>query len=114
MGKDKEKKEKDKKTKKDKKERLIVLASLDFGDEVPALVMDALPALVEATREEDGCRKYRVHVPAEGGGRLLFYETWENEAAFKQHLESQHLLAWREAVGPHLKDSLTTTWKRLM
>lgn len=112
-----EKKEKpEKKEKKDKgskKERLVVLASLDFGDEVPASVMEGLPALIEATRDEEGCHKYRVHVPAEGAGKLLFFETWENEAAFKQHLETPHLTAWREAIGGSLKDSVITTWKRI-
>lgn len=116
MGKD-TKKDKDESGHKDKgarkRERLVVVAALDFGTETPQEVMDALLPLVDATRDEEGCRKYKVHVPAEGSGRLLFYEVWEDEAAFKAHLESDHLKAFRAAVGHVLKDSLITTWRRM-
>ncbi len=115
MGKDTHdrKDKKDKKEKKDKRDRLVVLAALEFGQETPAEVLAALPDLVEATKGEDGCRKYRVHVPAEGAGRLLFYEVWESEAAFRTHLESAHLKAFREVSGRFLKDSQISTWRRM-
>lgn len=116
MGKDKNK-DQDESGRKDKsgkkRERLVVVAALDFGTETPQEVMDALQPLVDATMNEEGCRKYRVHVPAEGSGRLLFYEVWEDEAAFKAHLESYHLKAFRASVGHVLKDSLITTWRRM-
>lgn len=51
--------------------------------------------------DEPGCRQFDVVVPEGDGHAVVFYEVYENRAAFDAHLETPHLARFR-AVFPSL------------
>ncbi|MYL48121.1 antibiotic biosynthesis monooxygenase [Halobacillus litoralis] len=70
-----------------------------------ALFME-LKKVVEPSREETGCVEYTLHQSLDEDGTFVFYETWEDEAALKAHVESEHYKAYRQATS-ELTDSRT-------
>ncbi|MET9297068.1 putative quinol monooxygenase [Streptomyces sp. NPDC003077] len=63
---------------------------------------DALPALVAATRREDGCLTYLPHHGLDDPGLLVMHEVWQSEEHLRAHSVSAHLRAFAE-----LADTLT-------
>ncbi|MFF4213226.1 putative quinol monooxygenase [Streptomyces sp. NPDC001796] len=52
---------------------------------------DALPALVAATRQEDGCLTYVPHQGLDDPGLLVMHEVWQSEEHLRAHSGSDHL-----------------------
>ena len=76
--------------------------------------LNALAAVVRATRGEPGCLEYAAHVHAADPRRVLFYERWQDQTALDAHNRTGHLAAFRAAVGPRLAGpSDLSFWKRL-
>ncbi len=48
-----------------------------------------------SVRDEPGCRQFDV-LTIEGEGRVVFYEVYDDRAAFDRHLETPHLGRFRE------------------
>jgi len=55
--------------------------------------------MVEATRKEDGCAQYDLHVSAEHAGNFVFYENWTTREALDRHAASEHLKAFGAKAG---------------
>ena len=55
-----------------------------------------LAALVGPTRREEGCLQYDLHRSQEDPALYLFYENWTDRRKLDAHLNSPHLLAFRE------------------
>ena len=66
-------------------------------------VFAGLRGLIDPTRAEDGCARYDLHRDLEDPTRFVFYETWESDAHLARHLESKHVTANRERVGPFIE-----------
>ena len=49
-------------------------------------------------RQEKGCLRYDLHELKDGGGRFMFYETWEDKSAFEGHCTAPHMMAYRERI----------------
>ena len=47
-------------------------------------------------RQEKGCLRYDLHELKDGGGQFMFYEIWEDKAAFEAHRIAPHMLTYRE------------------
>lgn len=62
---------------------------------------------------EPGCRQFDVCVETEAGGRIYLYELYDDEAAFKAHLESDHFHAFDQAVGDWVVDKTVTAFHRV-
>ena len=56
-------------------------------------VADVLARFAPKAREEDGVKLFLVHRALENPSQFLFYELFENEAAFKAHQETPHFKA---------------------
>lgn len=57
--------------------------------------MDAFRRLIDANaisscRDEPGCRRFDVLVPADGGDRVFLYEIYDDRAAFDTHMKTPH------------------------
>lgn len=63
------------------------------GDALAALLTEQAAVVLEA---EPGCLVYRAHRSAQDPDKFLFYETYENEAAFEVHRNATHLAAFRQ------------------
>ena len=62
-------------------------------------------------RKEKGCLRYDLHVLKDGGGSFMFYEIWEDKAAFEAHRIAPHMMAYREKVKDLLeKPSDVSIW----
>lgn len=57
---------------------------------------DALPALVAATRREEGCLTYVPHEGLDDTGLFVMHEVWRSEEHLRAHSGSDHL---REFAG---------------
>jgi quinol monooxygenase YgiN len=53
-----------------------------------------LLAMVEATRREEGCAQYDLHVNDGDPGNFVFYENWTSREALDRHAASPHLKAF--------------------
>ncbi|CAL9378239.1 putative quinol monooxygenase [Streptomyces sp. enrichment culture] len=60
---------------------------------------DALPALVSATRQEDGCLTYVPHEGLDDPGLLVMHEVWQSEEHLRAHSASAHLRAFAERAA---------------
>jgi quinol monooxygenase YgiN len=57
--------------------------------------------MVEATRREEGCVQYDLHVGTDQPGSFVFYENWTSREALDRHAASPHLQAFG-AKAPEL------------
>ena len=64
-----------------------------------AELTEELLRMVEATRKEDGCVQYDLHVSAEHTGNFVFYENWTTQEALDRHAASEHLKAFGAKAG---------------
>ncbi|CAF3117986.1 unnamed protein product, partial [Rotaria sp. Silwood2] len=53
-------------------------------------VRQILLSIVETTRKEDGCLKYKLFENLSDHRHFTFIGAWENEDAFDDHLQSDH------------------------
>lgn len=67
-------------------------------------IRKAVQPCIEATRKEKGCISYDLHQSITDENTLVFVERWTDKAALNAHFETPHLIAWREAGGPHFLD----------
>jgi quinol monooxygenase YgiN len=63
-----------------------------------------LLAMVEATRKEDGCVQYDLHVSTAGPGHFFFYENWTSADHLARHSASPHLTAFGKIAGDLLSE----------
>ena len=57
------------------------------------LAREALIALVEPTRREQGCINYDLHQSPDEPTRFMFYENWASREDLDNHAASDHLQA---------------------
>jgi len=63
-----------------------------------------MKAVIEATRQEDGCLSYSFGEDVLEPGLIVVAEAWRDEASLGAHLGSAHFAAWRDAgaaLGVH-------------
>lgn len=65
-----------------------------------------------SVRDEPGCRRFDVTVLEGGGDRVLFYEIYDDRAAFDAHLATPHLARFRTGF-PALADPLPVRFASL-
>jgi quinol monooxygenase YgiN len=74
----------------------------------------ALAGILKIGRREKGCLQYDLHESTESPGKFLFFETWQDQAAFDAHLRSQHIISLLRHINelcvefPH-----GTFWRKL-
>ncbi|MDI4667119.1 antibiotic biosynthesis monooxygenase [Xanthobacter autotrophicus] len=81
------------------KASFVVIAEFD----VQPARLDAFLALARddaahSVADEPGCRQFEVIV-LEGTSTVVFYEVYDDRAAFDAHLETPHLARFRDGFG---------------
>ena len=66
----------------------------------------ALEALIEPTRHEQGSINYDMHVSNEDPGVFVFYENWRTKEEWDHHMKSPHLEAFAKR-----QSELAAEWK---
>lgn len=82
----------------------IVVVDLEIGTEaLPAFLPLMQQNAAASLRDEPGCRQFDVcHDPA-APTSLLFYEVYDDGAAFAAHLASAHYLAFDAATSAMIR-----------
>ena len=95
-------------------ELLTVVAEMKAKPGREEDLRNALLALVEPTRPEDGCVQYDLHIHTSDPARFLFYENWASEAHLARHAASAHLTAFVEAADGLLAEPMRVeTYRRI-
>ena len=68
-------------------------------------VRSTLTSILEATRKEEGCLKYKLFENLQDACQFTIIGAWENEDSFEDHLQSDH---FRKA-DTDIKDDLVKT-----
>jgi quinol monooxygenase YgiN len=82
---------------------LVVIARMRAQTDKAGELHRTLVELMAATRNEDGCLLYDLHVGVDDPQLFAFFERWRDEDALAAHNETPHILAFRRLV-PELVD----------
>lgn len=80
---------------------IIVVATLTIKPGSLEALRPHAEACIAATRQEQGCLQYDLHVSVTDPQTLVFVEKWERREDLTAHSKQPHLAVWREASGPH-------------
>jgi quinol monooxygenase YgiN len=78
---------------------LIVAGEIEID---PTHRLDAIAAareVMEATREEPGCRTYVFTTELDHPGRFRIFEEWESQEALDAHFTTPHMAAFQAKLG---------------
>jgi quinol monooxygenase YgiN len=70
-------------------------------------------ALVQPTRQEEGCVQYDLHVHLADPAWLVFYENWTSVEHLERHGTSPHLTAFRAIAADLLETSRVERYSRI-
>lgn len=88
---------------------VIFAAKPEFRGEFRA----AMVANAQASRaREPGCRRFDVCESADGA-QIFLYEIYDDEAAFKAHLATDHYLRFSERATPWVAEKRVVTYNLL-
>lgn len=77
---------------------LTIIADITAKADKVDLVKAELAKLVAPTLAEEGCVQYDLHLDNDNPAHFLFYENWESRDLWQQHMNSQHLKAYKAAT----------------
>lgn len=83
---------------------VTVVARLVAREDAVETVRRELLRLVAPTRQEQGCREYRLHQDVADLRVFLFYENWESMDCLERHLDSPHYKSYSAAVEGMIVD----------
>lgn len=81
---------------------LRVVAIIAAAEGSKEVARDALSALADASRGEEGCLDYAVFESEAAPGTFVTIEVWRGQADLDAHMESEHIAAAFAAVDGHL------------
>ncbi|MDG1376583.1 MAG: putative quinol monooxygenase [Yoonia sp.] len=70
---------------------LTILALINVVPGREAQLIASLTTLAEASRKEEGCIQYDMHLDNEDPSFIMFYETWATKELWLEHMKSEHL-----------------------
>ena len=85
---------------------ITVVAKLVAKQEAIEPVKAELLKMITPTRQEPGCREYRLHQDTQDPAVFLFYENWANLSCLEQHLSSTHYRSYVAAVADLIADKV--------
>lgn len=77
---------------------------------------EQLSALLEPTRKEPGCLVYKLHRDPENPRKLMFYESFKDQAALDEHLNAPYFkkfVAYRGTGVDPVAHQTVTRWANL-
>jgi quinol monooxygenase YgiN len=85
-------------SKKIQDEPLTIVATITIKPEYKAEILNAVKAVVDATRKEPGNIFYDVFEDVKNPLKLTFIETWKSQSAIDSHNNSAHFKTFVKAV----------------
>ncbi|MFI2858092.1 putative quinol monooxygenase [Paenibacillus sp. JSM ZJ436] len=77
-------------------EPIVITAVLKAKSGHEKELEQALLAVLQPSREEEGCIQYDLHQSTDDPSVFVFYERWANEAALNAHIHSDHYGHYRQ------------------
>ncbi|CDF35549.1 unnamed protein product [Chondrus crispus] len=71
-------------------DKVVVFATLLAKSDSIDQVLEALTAMLEPSRKEEGCHNYDLHRDRQDPKVFVFHETWESEAHLDAHNQTPH------------------------
>lgn len=90
-------------------ETLHVIARIRAAQDSVEPVRRALEALIEPTRDEDGCLRYDLFSSEEDPAEFLFVEEWRDASALEAHFVTNHFRAAGESMNGRLAVQTTVS-----
>jgi quinol monooxygenase YgiN len=78
---------------------IVQYATIPIKPDEQKAAIEALSALGEASREEEGVVEYRVTTDVDDESTVRIIEEYENEDAVNAHSQSEHYGVFRKKVG---------------
>lgn len=92
----------------------VVAVELDIQPESWELFKPLMLENARASvRDEKGCSQFDVCAPPDGAARVFLYEIYDDEAAFKTHLETPHFKSFAAATNDMIASRKVTVYRRL-
>ena len=79
-------------------EALTIIARIEASDDKVDLVKSELLQIVALTRKEAGCLQYDLYWGVDHPAVFWFVEQWESAEHLKQHAQSAHIAAYKQAT----------------
>ncbi len=80
---------------------IVVNGRLESSPENVAALKDALAAMEDASRAEDGCDDYTFSVELNNPGVIRITEKWRDMDALVAHFRSAHMALFQQAMRAH-------------
>lgn len=82
--------------------QLTLVAQLKAQSGKEQQLCNALMALMEPTRIEEGCVSYHLYRNIEDPATFIFHETWASEAIWQKHMQAEHIKSFFETADDML------------
>ncbi len=81
---------------------MVVVNAVIESTEADILALtEALGIMEVASQAEAGCEDYAFSVEVSNPVMIRITECWDTAEALKGHFETQHMVAFQEAIGAH-------------
>ncbi len=87
------------------KTALTIVARIEAKKDCIDLVKAEASKMIAPTRAETGCLQYDLHQDNDHPEVFLFFENWESRPLWQDHMNADHLTAYKEAT----KDAVEST-----
>lgn len=83
---------------------IVVTGRVRIAAENRERFVEASTEMCRRSREEDGCRGYRVYGDLEQDDRYVYVEEWADDEALQRHFSEPHTRAFLAALAPLLAE----------
>lgn len=78
---------------------LVVAGEIEIDPAHREEAVDAMQAMMTATRRESGCRSYVLSADLGDPGRFRIFEEWESQEDLDAHMETPHMKAFQASLA---------------
>ncbi len=81
----------------------IIVAQIVVKEGSVEFVKTEACKMLAPTRAEVGCIKYVLNQDNQNPCTFIFYEEWETRELWLEHMQSKHLIEYRESIKDHVE-----------
>lgn len=93
---------------------VILIAQIQVKPGQDDAFLDAVKAVIAPSRAEAGCSQYTFHRETGASDHFVFYEQWQDQLAFDEHIASNHYQTYRTQTAALVLDRKLTFLDEIM
>lgn len=97
-----------------KNENIVLIARLKVKKDSVEAARNAAMAIVQPSRDEEGCINYDFHQLIDDESVFIWHETWKNQSAIEMHGNSEHFKRFSEAIKDLTEEPLQLTFAKMV